>query len=73
MKKTFSKKVIKPSSNTIIKNLKEDYSLPEDYSGYEVCFCSANCKTPCARKNKPKEKIYTSSDFTNICTKFKNT
>ena len=49
---------------------KYSYKLPEDYPMYDMCYCIAKCKTPCARK-KPCVGICTASDFTNSCKELK--
>ena len=49
---------------------KESYRLPEDFPMYDMCFCTAHCKTPCARK-KGMSGIYTASNFSKHCTDFK--
>lgn len=48
-----------------------DYRLPVKQNMFDMCFCTAKCSTPCGRKQKSKEKICTTSDFTEICTSFK--
>ena len=47
-----------------------DYALPENKNMYDCCHCVAECAYPCGRKQKPKEKIFTASDFSEICLNF---
>ena len=50
---------------------KKDYSLPKSTSMEDKCYCVALCATSCARKKCPMEVIYTVSDFSDICTKYR--
>ena len=47
----------------------ESYKLDPNMSMYDMCYCAANCKTPCARAKSPCG-IITMSDFTNHCADF---
>lgn len=52
------------------KNIKkESYKLSVDSSMYDMCYCHANCKTKCARRQVPIG-IYTTSDFSNVCSDY---
>jgi len=48
---------------------KESCFLDESYSMYDMCYCMAKCKKPCARK-RATSGICTVSDFTNVCSDF---
>ena len=50
---------------------KKDYSLPKNTNMEDMCYCVALCASSCARKKCPMEPIYTASDFSTICTKYK--
>jgi hypothetical protein len=49
---------------------KINYKIPADYSTYDICVCAAKCKTPCGRKGKPVEPMFSFSDFSDTCVSF---
>ena len=49
---------------------KESYKLPPTISMYDMCYCIAKCSAPCGRRQKPNEKYFTASDFTQVCSDY---
>ena len=45
---------------------KYSYYLPPSFCMYDMCYCMANCKKDCARKQTPHGYV-TTSDFTEVC------
>lgn len=44
--------------------------LPENYFMEDTCVCTANCATPCGRKNTPSERVYTAGDLSASCSEY---
>lgn len=51
---------------------KKDYCIPTNGGFREMCYCMADCKNPCARKNLPTDCFFTATDYTYCCTSFKS-
>lgn len=53
-------------------NTLDDMYLPPSKNMYDTCHChSPTCKNDtCARKSKPADPVFTSSDFSNFCASY---
>ena len=51
-------------------NIMHSNRLPENYFMEDSCVCIAQCATPCGRKNKPADRIYTAGDLSVSCSEY---
>lgn len=50
---------------------KEDMSLPITHNMYDCSYCICDCITECGRRKSNLNGVYTTTDFSKICSKYR--